>query len=358
MTKVIKKDDWDRKASAIKMIVENLQEKSADEAIIELVEYGKKTNELKIKLSESDIFLLYCKLIEAKRTSVIKDLRLVEDLADFEEEYIYETTYTEGQHNKPIFFPLLAYSVYNQIDWKDIAYIQQQKKIDNAANIQIEWKRNHWDTQLVKEPLLNSDLDRQDVFKKYRPFLMMGDVYVDFVTDKDGWSEGLRNAYRQFPEQVKEYLGYMAEQFNLTLALQSTLAGESETEEISKSTQDCLGSYAKALRNMVETVIKEIKDKRNFTQDSKRVALCEVSQTVLAHLDACDKKMLKVLEKKADIKLITLIETLRKNVDKVLPVAAYTDKEFFTPSSLGLFKDKLDKAVQTEEKIPFSPQIK
>ncbi len=339
MTKVIKKNDWNRDASFIKMIMENLQIKSSDEVIVNLFRDGMKDHYPDgIRLSESDIFLLYCKLIEAKRTDVVKELRLIEDLVDFKEEYIYETTYREGQHDKPISFPLLAYCVYNQVDWQDIAFIQQQKNINNATNIQIELQKEHWRDQLVKESLLVSHPALDD----YRPYLMMGDVYVDFVIGKDDWSDKLRNAYKLFPEQVKEYLGYMAGHFHMTLAQQTTPAGdEFETKEICKSTKDWLATYAKALRNMVETVIKEIKDKRSLAQDSKREALCEISQSVLAHLDACDEIVLKVLvykdkdekDQKPHNKLTDFIQGLRENVKKVSLVAAYSDTQFFTPAS-------------------------
>lgn len=266
-----------------------------------------------------------------KNASLVKELRLIEDLVDFQEEYTYHTTYKNGQNDLPIHFPLLAYCVYSEVKWEDIAYIQQLKKIENATNIQVELQKEHWQNKLVKESLL----DISKILVDYKPYLMMGDVYVDFVTDKDNWSEKLRNAYREFPEQVKNYLEYMAEHFNLVLTLQSNLAGyESKTEEISKSTQDWLGSYAKTLRNMVETVIKEIKDQRSFTQDSKRQALCQISQSVLAHLDACDEAMLKkTLDEKAHTKVTDFIKALRENVNKVSPVPAYNDTKFFTPPS-------------------------
>lgn len=211
--------------------------------------------------------------------------------------------------------------MYHQVDWKDIAFIQQQKKIDNATNIQIEWRKRGYN-QVVKESLLDSHPALND----YRPYLMMGDVYLDFVAGKDDWSDKLRNAYRVFPEQAEGYLEYMAEHFHLTLALQTTLAGdEAEEEKISKSTKDWLATYAKALRNMVETVIKEIKDKRSLTEDSKRQALCKLSQSVLAHLDACDKTVLKVLDdkdkdekdQKPRNKLTDFINNLRENVKKI-----------------------------------------
>lgn len=69
MTKVIKNDDWKRDGAFIKMIMENIQKSSSDQNIINLVKQGMKDDYSQdIKLSESDIFLLYCKLIEAKRT--------------------------------------------------------------------------------------------------------------------------------------------------------------------------------------------------------------------------------------------------------------------------------------------------
>ncbi|MEN9450005.1 MAG: hypothetical protein RJA83_619 [Pseudomonadota bacterium] len=324
MTINIKKDAWNRDGTFIKLIVDLIQNKASDGDIIKLVGVARQDYDFKdLKLSESDIFLLYCKLIEAKRSSVVKELRLIEDLVEFEGEYTYETTYRDNPHDKTIKFPLLAYCVYNQVDWKDIAFIQQQKNINNATSMKIELQKEHWKEQLIKESLLDS----HQGFQKYKPYLMMGDVYVDFVAGKDDyWSDKLRNAYRLFPEQAEEYLEYMAEHFHLTLALQTTLAGdEVEAEEISKSTKDWLATYAKALRNMVETVIKEIKDKRSLTQDSKRQALCKISQSVLAHLDACDKTVLKVLDdkdkdekdQKPRNKLTDFIEDLRENVKKI-----------------------------------------
>lgn len=186
MTKVIKKNDWNRDGTFIKLIVDLIQNKASDGDIIKLVGVAKQDYDFKdLKLSESDVFLLYCKLIEAKRSSVVKELRLIEDLVEFEEEYTYETTYREDKHDKTIKFPLLAYCVYNQVDWQDIAFIQQQKNINNATNIQIELQKEHWRDQLVKESLLVSHPALDD----YRPYLMMGDVYVDFVVGKDDWSD-------------------------------------------------------------------------------------------------------------------------------------------------------------------------
>lgn len=335
----IKKDDWNRDGTFIKLIVNLIQNKASDGDIIKLVGVAKQDFDFKgLKLSESDIFLLYCKLIEAKRSSVVKELRLIEDLVEFEGEYTYETTYREDNHDKTIKFPLLAYCVYNQVDWKDIAFIQQQKNINNATSMKIELQKEHWKEQLVKEPLSDS----HQGFQKYKPYLMMGDVYLNFVAGKDDWSDKLRNAYRLFPEQAEQYLEYMAERFNLTL-LPTSAGDESEAEEISKSTKDWLATYAKALRNMVETVIMDIKHKRTPTKDSKHQALSKIYKDVLAHLNAYDEKVHKVLDgenkdpihQKAHKKLIKFIANLNiKGSDN----GAHNNTQLFTPPSGKLVK--------------------
>lgn len=49
------------------MIVENIQEKSSDKVIVNLFREGRKDDYSEdVNLSESDIFLLYCKLLEEK----------------------------------------------------------------------------------------------------------------------------------------------------------------------------------------------------------------------------------------------------------------------------------------------------
>src|ERR1044072_5415358 len=98
MTKFIHENDWNRKGSFIKMIVENIREKRSDEVIVNLFKEGMKGYYPDgVKLSEPDIFLLYCKLLEEKRTPIIKNLRLIEELASFEEECIYQTTYIKDR---------------------------------------------------------------------------------------------------------------------------------------------------------------------------------------------------------------------------------------------------------------------
>ncbi|MGC1182038.1 hypothetical protein [Legionella sp.] len=336
MTKIIKKNDWNRDATFIKFIMELIQKGGSDEDIINLVIQGKQNFAQDVKLSEADIFLLYCKLIEAKRTPIVKHLRLIEELIDFKEEYFYATTYKKDQYDYPMHFPLLAYCVYNQVDWKDIAYIQQHKEIDNAINIQIELKKSNWDNQLVKESLW----DNHQELKQYKPYLMMGDVYVDFLKKKDNWDIKIREIYTKYPQQVNAYLEYMAGHFSL--AMLATPAGdESETAEVSKNTQDWLIAYAKALRNMTEKVIDLIKAKRSLTKERSHEVLCEVSRNVLSHLNGCDEKILKVLGKKSCEKLMDFIKVLRKNENKVLLVPAYNDTQFFTSASLSSTENKL-----------------
>ena len=66
------------------MIVENIQEKSSDKVIVNLFREGRKDDYPEdVKLSESDIVLLYCKLLEEKNAYVVDKLRLIEDLVDF-----------------------------------------------------------------------------------------------------------------------------------------------------------------------------------------------------------------------------------------------------------------------------------
>jgi hypothetical protein len=345
MTKVIKNDDWKRDGAFIKMIMENIQKSSSDQNIINLVKQGMKDDYSQdIKLSESDIFLLYCKLIEAKRTSVVKELRLIEDLVDFEEEYTYATIYREGQYDKPISFPLLAYCVYNQVDWKDIAYIQQHKKIANATSIQIELQKNSWGSQLVKESIL----DNRPELNEYKPYLRMGDVYVDFMNNQDNWDVNIRSIYEAHPNEVKNYLGYMAEHF--TLAINPTPDDESGKDK------EWLSNYAKALRNMTEKVIDAIRAKRSLTKEKSHDALCKVSESVLIHLNACDETSLKKLDEKdkdekdqkAHVKLTNFIEALRKNVKKIS--STYSRLDFFnTVSSSSAENQQLSEIVQLKQ---------
>lgn len=138
------------------------------------------------------------------------------------------------------------------------------------------------------------------------------------------------------PNEVKNYLGYMAEHF--TLAINPT------PDDVSGKDKEWLSNYAKALRNMTEKVIDVIKAKRSLTKEQRHDALCEVSNKVLDHLNACDKNILEKLEEKARLKLNGFINDLRKNENKVALVEAYENTKFFTQLA-----GNINKATPTEK---------
>jgi hypothetical protein len=174
---------------------------------------------------------------------------------------------------------------------------------------------------------------------------MMGDVYVDFINKKDNWDERLNETYKKYPQQVNGYLEYMAAHFTQTLL---STPDEDKAEDVSINRQDWLATYAKALRNMAETVINTIKAKRSLTQDEKRDALHAVSKAILLHLDGTPDIIKTVLDEKSSIKLTDFIESLRKNVNKVSPVKSYSNTGFFSttqPSSSASENNQLDNQI-------------
>ncbi len=111
----------------------------------------------------------------------------------------------------------------------------------------------------------------------------------------------------------------------------------------------------KALRNMAEEVISSIKNKRSLKQDEKRQGINTVSKVILDHLDSLDSECILSFDEKIGKKLKDFIETLRNYGNKVSPVAAYSNEQFFASTSSS-FADKVlnEKATQTEEDSCFS----
>lgn len=326
----VTENDWDRKATFIKQLVEFIQMEREDNDIISLVEHFRETNySQNSELSDSDIFLLYCKLLDAKRQPIIETLRFIEDLVEFPDEYSYKASNTQ-LGSSSIEFSLLAYSILNKLEWKRMAYIQQHKKIKHEDGVKIKLPQNEWHPQSI--------LDRfySEFVNPYKPYLILGDAYVDFINNRNSWNEKIRATYAQSADQVTEYLGYMAEHF--VYALQT----KAEIKNI-----DWLRSYSKVLRNMTEEVISSIKNKRNIEKDEKHNEIYSVSKAILDHLDACDLKSLEALDEKASSKLKDFIKVLRAYVNKLALVPAYTNNDFFK-SDLANKTELRDNTTQTE----------
>ncbi|MES2141888.1 MAG: hypothetical protein V4471_03245 [Pseudomonadota bacterium] len=328
----IKNNAWKRTGASIKLIVESIKLGRSDRDIITMVKEfrGERYSE-EMRLVESDLFLLYCKLIENNRKDIVKELCLIEDLVEFEEEYIYEAAYKENGENLSIWLSLIDFCMLHEVDWKDIAYIQQHRKIENATKLRIKLEKF---TSSGQHKVSNESFSSHNptVFEKYAPYLWMGESYVGFINKKDVWDVKLIETYKEYPWQVNEYLEYMAQHF--TLAIRDS-SEESKIEDISKSKKDWLETYAKALRSMTEVVITLIKNKRSLTQGDKRQSLYETSLQIYSHLFTCEKE-LHILDKKPRNKLMEFIQSLKTNIDKVSPIQAETNTQFFRPAGTSL----------------------
>ena len=233
-----------------------------------------------------------------------------------------------------MYFSLLAYCLYNQVDWEDIAYIQQHKKIDNAINIQVKLRRY---ADIEEKSLLDIC---PELIEEYGAYLIIGDTYVSFINDKNNSDVNMREFYTKYPEKLNAYLGYMAGHFTLT-GLATPVDDESKTERVSKMGQDWLVNYAKALRNMAEEVISLIKKQRSLSKDQRRVLAGEVVDEVLVDLNAWDEQLRKNLSEKSSNKLLDFIEKLRECKAKVVSGPDYRNTQFFTSASLTSTENKL-----------------
>lgn len=359
----IKPNAWDREGASIKLIVENINKGiDIDKAhIINLVNHFRTSDYPEgIALSESDIFLLYCKLIENNRNDIVDELCLIEDLVELEEEYTYEVVFELKPDPSKVWIPqrmefsLLGFCMFHKVDWKDIAYIQQHRKVENTAEIKFTLALVSLNSlgmlSLRQEDLTKTFADYYpEVFKKYAPYLGMGDVYVDFINKKDGWDEKINELYKEYPKGVNAYLEYMTQHF--ALAIENTAKGSGD---VFKSNKEWLETYAKALRNMTETVIALIKNKRCLTQEDKRQFLYEVSMNVYPSLLGCKNKFNNILDKKPCDKLMAFIESLQKNIDKIAPIQAQTNTQFFQlPNASSDTSMSLEEvAEQTQTQLP------
>ncbi len=205
---------------------EFIQERRKDESIVKLINHIKKAGySEEEKLSDEDVFSLYCKLLDTNRKALIKTLRLIEDLVGFSQEYSYQTINKQLAVDT-ISYPLLAYCILSEVDRKEIAYIQQHKKINHETGLKIEMQESSWNLQSVREKFDN------DFVKPYKPYLILGDAYVNFIENCDNWNEKISATYAEFSQETTQYLGYMAEHF--TYALQAEANAEAEDEPEAK----------------------------------------------------------------------------------------------------------------------------
>lgn len=162
----------------------------------------------------------------------MKKLKLIEKLA-VSEEYVYETDETINAHKQGGLkvglsrFSLLALAMLRKADWKDIAYLQQMRRIKDATKLEIQFKN-----YVTEVKFLSASFESKfpDVFKQYQTYLLMGDAYVNFVTNQNDWDQTIRDTYKNNPQQVNEYLQFMAERLIQPLLISNDLATMSDDD--------------------------------------------------------------------------------------------------------------------------------